>query len=219
MSEMNEFDAKAGEWDLNPRHIERTKAIASGMIRSLPLSADMRALEFGAGTGLLSFFLKDQFSEITLMDSSPEMLKMAEKKIKADNLVKFKTLLFNLETEEYQGDPFDIIYCQMALHHIRDTQSILHQFFQHLKMGGILAIADLYPEDGSFHQGDTTVHFGFDPEALTTLLIQQGFLDISINPCCILRKEVQAGQIREYPVFLLTAFCQQQTSLVSPQQG
>lgn len=205
---MNEFDNKANDWDQNPRHIERTKAFASAMAQQLPLSAKMRALEFGAGTGLLSFLLKDQFAEITLMDNSPEMLKMAEKKIEAENLPNIKTLLLDLETEMYRGTPFDIIFCQMVLHHLRDTRLIVGRLFNLLKKDGILAIADLYPEDGSFHHGDTTVHFGFDPETLAPLFIQQGFGNIGITPCCTLRKDTETGQMREYPMFLLTAFRQ-----------
>jgi len=68
-----------------------------------------------------------------------------------------------------------------------------------------LAIADLYTEDGSFHDGDMNVHRGFEPEELTTILHQQGFHDIDVSSCFIIRKEVSNGEIKEYPVFLLTA--------------
>ena len=71
--------------------------------------------------------------------------------------------------------------------------------------GGILAIADLYKEDGSFHDGDMNVHRGFDPEELTAMLHQQGFHEIKIAPCFVIRKEIPTAEIKEYPVFLLTA--------------
>ena len=203
---MNEFDLKAKDWDMNPVHVERSKAIAEHMIRILPLSNKMHALEFGAGTGVLSFILKDRFSEITLMDSSREMLKKAEEKIDDRDCLKFKTLFLDLETEEYSGDPFDIIYSQMVLHHIKDTSAIFRKFYNLLKPGGILAIADLNLEDGSFHDGDMNVHYGFDPEKLTSILHQQGFSDITITPCFIMRREISSEKIKEYPVFLLTAF-------------
>ena len=203
---MNEFDLKAKDWDMNPVHIERSKAIAEQMIRFFPLSDKMRALEFGAGTGVLSFLLKDRFAEITLMDSSMEMLKKAEEKIEDKDRSKFKSLLLNLETEDYPGELFDIIYTQMVLHHVKDTTAIFSKFYYLLKPGGILVIADLYLEDGSFHDGDTSVHFGFDPEKLTEIVNQQGFINPAISPCFIIRKEISADQKKEYPVFLLTAF-------------
>ena len=77
---MNEFDQKAQDWDKNKMHLERTIAIAGRLQDVIKDKPGMKALEFGAGTGLLSFYLKDRFSEITLMDSLREMLKMAEQK-------------------------------------------------------------------------------------------------------------------------------------------
>jgi tRNA (cmo5U34)-methyltransferase len=202
---MNEFDQKAKEWDKNQMHIERTIAVANRLKEMVKIKPGMKAMEFGAGTGLLSFYMKDRFSEITLMDSSLEMLKMAEQKMEAGDHLRFKTLFFNLEMEEYAGDPFDIIYSQMVLHHIREISAILKKFYHLLTPGGILAIADLYKEDGSFHDGDTNVHRGFEPEKLTTIIHQQGFHDTDVSSCFIIRKEVSAGDIKEFPVFLLTA--------------
>ena len=201
----NDFDLKAKEWDMNPVHIERSKAIAKQMIRLLPLTNNMCALEFGAGTGVLSFLLKDRFAEITLMDSSREMLKKAEEKIEDEDRSKFKTLFLNLATEDYHVESFDIIFSQMVLHHINDTAAIFSKFYNLLNPGGILAIADLYLEDGSFHEGDMSVHFGFDPEKLSAILLQQGFINPAITSCFVIRKQISADKTKEYPVFLLTA--------------
>jgi len=90
---MSEFDKKAGEWDKNQMHLERTKAVARKLFEMVTITPNMKALEFGAGTGLLSFYLKDRFSEITLMDSSLEMLKMAEQKMEAGDHSKIKLSL------------------------------------------------------------------------------------------------------------------------------
>jgi ubiquinone/menaquinone biosynthesis C-methylase UbiE len=203
---MNEFDQKARDWDKNKMHLERTVAVAGQLQKLIPFRPSMKAMEFGAGTGLLSFYLKDRFSEITLIDNSREMLKMAEQKMETDDHSKFRTLSLNLEKDEYSGDPFDIIYSQMVLHHIRDIDAIIKKFYHLLTPGGILAIADLYQEDGSFHDDNMDVHKGFDPEKLLAILLQQGFHDIQIVPCFVVRKEVSVEIIKEYPVFLMTAF-------------
>jgi tRNA (cmo5U34)-methyltransferase len=203
---MSEFDQKAGEWDKNRMHLERAIAVAGQLDKMVSIKPNMKALEFGAGTGLLSFYLKDRFSEITLMDNSREMLKMAGQKMEAADRLKFRTLFLNLELEEYQGDPVDIIYSQMVLHHIKDVKAIFRKLYRMLNPGGILAIADLYPEDGSFHDGSPDVHFGFDPGYLKETLQMQGFHECQIAPCFVIRKEVSADKFIEYPVFLLTAY-------------
>ena len=202
---MSEFDQKAQDWDKNKMHLERTIAVAGQLQKIVAFKPSMKALEFGAGTGLLSFYLKDRFSEITLIDNSREMLKMAEQKMETDDHSQFRTLSLNLEKDEYSGDPFDIIYSQMVLHHIRDTDAIIKKFYHLLTPGGILAIADLFEEDGSFHDDNIDVHKGFDPEKLLAILLQQGFQDIQIDPCFVIRKEVSVEIIKEYPVFLMTA--------------
>jgi 2-polyprenyl-3-methyl-5-hydroxy-6-metoxy-1,4-benzoquinol methylase len=202
---MSEFDQKAPDWDKNRMNVDRTIAVAEKLSNKIPHNPGLKALEFGAGTGLLSFHLKDRFTEITLMDSSAEMLKMAEQKMDLADRSRFRTLFFNLEDEDYGGEPFDVIYSQMVLHHVKDVESVFRKFHGMLKPGGMLAIADMYQENGSFHDFRTDVHRGFDPAELEKILLREGFLDASTEPCFIIRKETTAGKINEYPVFLLTA--------------
>ena len=202
---MSEFDDKALQWDQNQMHLERTKAVAGELLKHIPVNKSMSAMEFGAGTGLLSFFLKDLFASITLMDTSAEMLKMAESKLSAGDRGKIETLFFDLEKSAFEGKKFDIIFTQMVLHHISDVNAILQKFYDLLLPGGYLAIADLYPEDGSFHDPGAEVHHGFDPEDLANQLKIIGFTKATHNQCFVIRKESGNGTTREYPVFILTA--------------
>ncbi len=201
---MNDFDQKAGQWDKNPSNLDRTATVAGEMVQRLRFTPGMRALEFGAGTGLLSFILKDRFDRITLMDTSAGMLGIAREKLASDDQGKINTLLFDLEKEDYAGDPFDIIFTQMVMHHMKDVPAIVGKFYEMTAPGGVIAIADLHAEDGSFHDGSTDVHHGFDPAALSSLLEETGFTGIQCSTCFVIRKEAAAGT-REYPVFLLTA--------------
>ena len=164
---MNEFDIKAAEWDQNPIIWERAKAIANEIKKLIPLKKQMTALEFGAGTGITSFILKDSLKEITLMDNSSEMVKVMNNKIKTSKVKNLKTLNFNLEKVELKDAKFDFIFNQMVLHHITDIEDIITKFYNLLNLGGFLAIADLYTEDGSFHGDGFTGHKGFDIEILS----------------------------------------------------
>ena len=111
---MNIFDDRAREWDKNNIHIERSVAIAAGLEKMIPLNPSMKALEYGAGTGLLSFLLKDRFAEITLMDNSREMIKVCEEKTGYYKTNHIHPLLFDLEHNDFDGK-FDIIFSQMVL--------------------------------------------------------------------------------------------------------
>jgi len=197
---MNEFDSRAREWDKDKMHMERSVAIAAELEKMVPINPFMKALEYGAGTGILSFLLKDRFSEITLMDNSREMIKVCTEKVEFYQTNHILPIWFDLEHKDYD-DRFDIIYNQMVLHHVNDYEALIYTFFSMLNPGGYLAIADLYSEDGSFHGPDVKVHLGFDPEKLSGILTIAGFKNIEYHTCFEVKRESGA----KYPVFLLVA--------------
>jgi len=201
---MSEFDNRAGDWDKNLMHLRRSEAIAIALMCRVTISSKMTALEFGAGTGLLSFILKDKFSEIVMMDSSKEMIRVTEIKIAESGNQNMKALWIDLEKEDFTGQ-FDLVYSQMVLHHVNNIDLIFNKFKALIKPGGYLAIADLYTEDGSFHGDDFTGHNGFDVDRLNRQLETGGFNNIVIKPCFVIHRENENGEFKDYPVFLLTA--------------
>jgi len=203
---MNEFDIKAVGWDLNPMHHERSKAVVSKLLETVPLKRNMIALEYGAGTGLTSFLIKDHVKEITMMDNSSEMVKIMKQKTHMSGAANIKSVFFDLEKETWTGIKFDLIITQMVLHHVADTESITGKFHSMLNPGGCLAIADLYPEDGSFHGDDFTGHKGFNTKLLSVLLSKHGFTDISDRKCFEFNKALADGKTKQFDVFLLTAY-------------
>jgi len=201
---MNQFDVKAKGWDIEPIHWNRSKAIAERILDYLPTNSTIHALEYGAGTGILSLMLSDRLSDITLMDSSLEMVKVIREKIEHTGVSHLEALQYDLEKEEYNIKTFDLIYTQMVMHHTQNPQHIYREFYKLLNSGGTLAVADLYIEDGSFHGEMKNVHPGFDPETIKHQLLQIGFINITYQPCFVMKKSSK-GLLREYPVFLIFA--------------
>jgi tRNA (cmo5U34)-methyltransferase len=201
---MNNFDNAASTWDENPMHLERSQAIAQKMQVLLPLRKDMNALEYGAGTGILSFLLSETLGHITMMDSSSGMVKVMEEKVQNRNATNLLPVCFDLE-QESSGQEYQLIFNQMVLHHIKNVKSIFEKFYQMLSPDGILAIADLYLEDGSFHGDGFDGHLGFDPVQLEGLLLTTGFTNISYEECYSVKRKLDDGTVKSFPVFLLTA--------------
>jgi tRNA (cmo5U34)-methyltransferase len=202
---MNEFDIKAAGWDLNPMHIERAEAIARQILGIIPLRPWMTALEFGAGTGLTSFLIKDQLKEITMMDSSSEMVRIMNEKIEAVQANNLKAIYFDLEKNDWPNGKFDLIISQMVLHHVDDIESIIKKFYLMLNPGGYMVVADLYPEDGSFHGPGFTGHNGFNIRELSALIMQQGFININSNMGFVINKKISDTETKQFDVFLLIA--------------
>jgi tRNA (cmo5U34)-methyltransferase len=205
MPSTNEFDLKASGWDENPVHHARSEAIAREMLRLLPVKKGMNALDFGSGTGILSFLLKDSFNEIFLMDSSSEMVKVAKKKIEAAGIKNLNPFVFDLEHEIYSDKSFDVIFTQMVLHHINDIENLFAKFYKMLNPNGFIAIADLYTEDGSFHGEGFSGHNGFDIEELSATLGRCNFHVIASEQCFIINKKISEEETRQFSVFLIIA--------------
>lgn len=196
---MSEFDSRARTWDNDKMHIDRSVAIAAKIEKRIPLQPSMKVLEYGAGTGILSFILKDKFAEITLMDNSQEMINVCREKCEYHQSKHIFPLVYDLEHQNFNRK-FDLIYNQMVMHHVDDIAAMINKFYHLLNTDGYLAIADLFTEDGSFHGAGAKVHLGFDPEELTKTLNEAGFRNVGYETAFVINRP--AGQ--SFPVFLMT---------------
>jgi 2-polyprenyl-3-methyl-5-hydroxy-6-metoxy-1,4-benzoquinol methylase len=198
------FDSKARQWDDNPVFQKRGLKIAGAIRKAVPLRRDMSALDYGCGTGLLSFPLKDALGAILLADSSGGMLEVVNEKIAAQGVANMTTLQLDLLADPPPAQRFDLIVTAMTLHHVPDTDHILRVFHDLLNPGGHLCIADLDQEDGSFHGPEVDVHHGFDRADLGRRAAQAGFDDVQLQTVFSIAKERETGT-QDYPVFLMTA--------------
>jgi ubiquinone/menaquinone biosynthesis C-methylase UbiE len=199
------FDEKANEWD-TPEKQERAENIANAIRSNVPLSKEMSAFEYGCGTGLLSFELREEIGLITLADDSEGMLEVLREKIKIKSLEDMRPVKVNLSTDPLPDERFDLIYTMMTLHHIPDTQQILSQFYELLNSSGYLCIADLDKEDGSFHGPDADVHKGFGRKELASLAEKTGFTNVEFSTAYNLEHEInEQGETKMFPVFLMAA--------------
>lgn len=202
---MNEFDIKAKGWDENPVHLERSQHIAKVIREKLPLNKNMKALEYGSGTGLLSFELEPYLGSITMSDSSDGMLEILNQKIEAGSHPNVKSIKLDLTKDTLDEEQFDFIYTQMTLHHVKDIDGILKTFYSLLRPDGFLCIADLDKEDGSFHGKEVTdIHLGFDRDELGNKARKVGFADIAFSTAFTMNRATESGTL-SFPIFLMTA--------------
>lgn len=199
------FDSKARQWDENPVFRERAEKIAACIRAAVPLSPSMTALDYGSGSGLLSFPLKDELGFITLKDTSAGMLAVAQEKIAAQGVSNMAVRQTDLTAAPLPNERYDLIYSSMTLHHIPDTDAILRTFHSLLNPGGWLAIADLDQEDGSFHGIEVDVHHGFDRETLASQVRAAGYVALRFETVFEIVKDLPDGGKRAYPVFLMVA--------------
>ncbi|MBZ9687448.1 class I SAM-dependent methyltransferase [Clostridium estertheticum] len=199
------FDNYAKTWDTDKR-INRAKVISNEIGDSIEINENYSAMEFGCGTGLISFNLYDKFKSITLIDSSKGMIEILNSKINKYGVTNMVTHHLDISIKNSLGMKFDVIYTSMVLHHINDIKAIINNFHQLLNKDGYLCIVDLDEEDGSFHKGypEFDGHNGFNQNELKTILINSDFKDIESNTFFYDDKIVKDEKVC-YSLFLMKA--------------
>jgi len=199
-----DFDQKAKDWDIDPQRVERAKRFAGEIISLLGNKKYEHALEFGSGTGLVSFQLINHFKKITLADTSQGMVDVLKEKIRKENISNMVPLLTDIFKENIIGHDFDSIYTLLTLHHIKNIGKTFEIFNSILKQGGTVFIGDLVTEDGSFHFRDPEFdgHKGFDTEEMKKLMIRKGFEITGEKIFTVIEREVN-NEVKKYPLFLL----------------
>ena len=202
------FDQAAATWDDNPSRIALMKAVGEAILRQVQPTAEMDVLDYGCGTGLVGLLLLPHVGSVTGADNSAGMLDMLRKKIEGGGLGNMRAVRLDLEHDPVPTDRYDLIVSSMALHHIADMDRILGAFHELLHPQGFLCLADLDTEPGTFHTSDAAPsvhHHGFDRAGLKARLSEIGFHDAKDVTAHTLRKPVENGGEREFPVFLITA--------------
>lgn len=195
------FNKAAKDWDKSDTRTRLSEGIGRAILEEVPLRPEMTIMDFGAGTGLLSGHIVPKVAKIAAVDISQGMLDELSNKREFEG----KVLPFcqNIVHDPLQED-FDGIVSAMALHHVEDTEEIVKVFYEHLKPGGFVALADLDAEDGTFHThgNEGVFHFGFERKALQGMLEAAGFSQVNFVTAYTFEKA--DGQ--SYPVFLVTAW-------------
>ena len=201
-----DFDQESVNWDQVPGRVKVAKDIAHSMIQEITLTPEMDVLDFGCGTGLLTFSLQPFVRSITGVDSSQGMLDVFKTKIKEQNLNNVKAEYIDLDKGDVLMGSYNLIVSSMTLHHIKNITPLLKQFYSILRPSGQLAIADLDLDDGKFHSNnDGVFHFGFNREELRLIFMDAGFQNIQTRQAAEIEKPVSDGKNRIFTIFLMTA--------------
>ena len=195
---MSRFDRLAQEWDLKPERVKSAKKV-SDKLKSLFDLKGMDILDYGAGTGLVSFDLCEDARRVVAMDYSKGMLEEIEKKAQKVGIDNVHTRQHDMNKEDLPKEQFDLFISSMTMHHIEDTKDFLSKAKSSLVKGGYVAINDLELEDGTFHSmgNDDVAHFGFDTVALKSLFEEVGLEVVLLETVEVISKE------KDYPIFLI----------------
>ena len=180
---MSSFDKHAKDWDAKPGRIIQTEKIYKSIKQHVVLNPNMLLADIGAGTGLLLSYFAEEVKEIKAYDNSQGMLQVLIENLEKKNISNVRTFLFDANTAHLPLKSFDLVISSMTFHHINRVHLFLTNLYRSLKKGGRVCIADIEPEDGTFHSGgsENIPHLGFEKSYFEKMLKNANFI---LSPTC-----------------------------------
>lgn len=194
------FAHRAADWD-QPSKVEMTKKFVNALLTKIEPQSHWKALEVGAGTGLVGLQIIDKVEKLVFEDTSVAMLEVLKQKPKPENKVE----IVHGEVFEYVDRDIDFVFSCMAFHHIPDIEKSLKHLYQITKPEAIIVVGDIRTEDGSFHSFEPIPHKGFDTEQLAAQFAVAGFKVLSTETYNVLKREKTPGVFSEFEQFMLIA--------------
>lgn len=151
MDSVKYFDSIAYEWDeLRKKYFEdeiRKRAIE---LSELNTSEDLIVADVGTGSGFMALEASKYAKAVIGIDVSTEMLRCAKRNVenlKLDNVFFIKGSMEQLPVIDFS---FDVVFTNMALHHVENPFKGIMEMYRILKPGGILIITDVMKHNGEW---------------------------------------------------------------------
>ncbi len=193
------FVSKAADWD-TPDKIAMTNKFAYEIVLYVNPLPTWKALEIGAGTGLVGLQIEPLVRMLVMEDTSEYMLGMLRPKLNKDSKVE----ILHGEVFDYKQRDIDFVFSAMAFHHLPDVEKTLQHLATITNTGAYIAIGDLVTEDGSFHRFDPIPYCGFDTDLLSQQFEKAGF-EVKLVKIYNTITRLFEGEERKYDQFLLIA--------------
>ncbi|WP_066891448.1 class I SAM-dependent methyltransferase [Clostridium nigeriense] len=205
MNSVQYFDSIAEEWNVirSEYFEERLKY----KLLSITNIKDKIIADLGCGTGFVSLALANDASIVFSVDNSSNMLKQlkinaADKNYK--NLYLIKSSLDNLSLFD---ESVDIIFINMALHHIKDAKKAISEMHRALKRDGVVIISDVMEHDGEWAREEMFDEWlGFSNDQIKSWLEEAGFNNVEIENTDLSCKGYSSkGEYTETGIFIAKA--------------
>ena len=105
----------------------------------------LTVLELGPGPGYFSVKVASALTRgrLVIADIQPEMLRLAEKRLKKRGIANVESYLCDGMSFDFQDESFDRIFMVAVLGEVENKISYMAEFHRLLKRGGILSISEL----------------------------------------------------------------------------
>ena len=168
---------------------------------------DKVVADLGCGTGFLSLALALDASIVFSIDQSVNMLVETRKLMdtkKFDNVYPIKSSIDSLALFD---ESVDVVFINMALHHVKDAKKAIEEMFRIIKKDGTLIISDVQEHNGEWAKTEMFDEWlGFSNNQMEEWLISAGFNAVNIENTDLSCKGYSSkGEFTQTGIFIAVA--------------
>jgi ArsR family transcriptional regulator len=173
------FSSAAEEWDRLRADLFGDRVHLQALIGLV--ADDWVVGDLGCGTGALTETLAPFARRVVAVDSSPEMLRAAERRV--DGLPNVDVRCGEIEALPVADGELDAAILMLVLHYLPEPSRALAETARVLKPGGRLLVVDMRPHDrAEYQQRMGHVWLGFSDKQMHRLMAAAGFDAVRVTP-------------------------------------
>lgn len=205
MNSIQYFDYIAEKWNVirSDYFEERLKY----KILSITNIKDKVVADLGCGTGFVSLALVNEASIVFSVDNSSNMLKQLRANALDKNYKNLYLIKSSLDSLSLFDESVDIVFINMALHHIKDAKKAILEMHRVLKKDGVVIISDVMEHNGEWAREEMFDEWlGFSNKQIENWLEEAGFNKIQIENTDLSCKGYSSkGEFTETGIFIAKA--------------
>ena len=170
------FARYAAEWD-NLRALHSPDAPVEAALQSALGSKSLGALlDVGTGTGRIAELLAPRAAQVTALDNSPEMLRLARARLQHLAAAALELVQGDFTALPFGEGQFDTVVFHQVLHYAQAPERALAEAARVTRTGGTIAVVDFAAHDREELRGQHAhARLGFSDEQMLALLGEAGF--------------------------------------------
>lgn len=161
-------------------------------------------VDLDCGTGFISLEASKNSELVFALDISVNMLKELYGEAKRQNYNNVYPIKGGMEDIPLFDESVDVVFTNMALHHVDDPAKAIKEMNRILKQGGKVVVTDVEEHTGEWAKEEMfDIWLGFSHEQIKEWFRQAGFKNISVNSTGLSCKGVSSkGEYTETGIFI-----------------
>jgi SAM-dependent methyltransferase len=170
------FARHAAEWDtLRGLHCP-DGPVEAALAAALGKNSLGALLDVGTGTGRMAELFAPRAAQVTALDMSPEMLRIARSRLQHLPAEQISLVQGDFTALPFAEASFDTVLFHQVLHYAQDPEAVLVEAARVTRSGGRIAVVDFAAHDREeLRASHAHARLGFSDEQMLDLLTEAGF--------------------------------------------